>query len=460
MFEGYSFWELLGAAVFAAAAVKSFLFWTYLLQLKEYRLDRFRAEYGKPGRIIRFWFFAGGRRLSAPAPTARAGAVLGLALAAYVLAVRADLDALLVSMLAYVAAPVAVAVAVIITQAPVAFAKRILLARAGRKIAKLPDLIVIGITGSFGKSSTKEFLAAILRARFKVTMTPRNVNSELGIARFILSPAFDPKSDVFVAEIGAYREGEIRRVAREIKPKIGVITGISDQHAALFGSLERTMRAKYELIETLPENGVAFFNGDNIYARAMGEWYKGRKIFYSVLSASRLAPLPEFYRVNVSAAIAVARELGLTDGEIEKGVRMLEPAPHMMRSFTHVSGALIIKDVYSANPDGVIAALGHLDRVAGSRKRAVIMPCLIELGARARELHEMIGKKIAEARAEAIITTPEFFDAIRAGAGGRAKLITDPNHIIAFLKDALSPEHAILLEGRISESVVQFLGVQ
>ncbi len=154
------------------------------------------------------------------------------------------------------------------------FAKTRVIQKAKNKIAKYPNLIVIGITGSYGKTSAKEFLYTILSEKFhpvksakggtkqfdrvKVLRTIK-ANTDIGVAKVILDE-LKPEHQIFIVEMGAYKQGEIKAICDIVKPKIGILTGINEQHMALFGSLENTIKAKFELIEVLPENGLAVLN--------------------------------------------------------------------------------------------------------------------------------------------------------------------------------------------------------
>ncbi|MBI1839130.1 MAG: UDP-N-acetylmuramoyl-tripeptide--D-alanyl-D-alanine ligase [Candidatus Colwellbacteria bacterium] len=331
--------------------VKASLFWLYIWQLKEYRLLRFMAEYGGLKKILRLWLFSGGRRFYAPVWTSKAILAL-MFLFALLLLSAVFLPYLLVY---FLAAPLATAV-VYILRVPTNFMKESVYRRAESRIrrAKEKGLIVVGITGSYGKSSTKEFLSQILSHKFKVLKTPRNINSELGVARFVLDKVSE-NDKVLVVEMGAYHTGEIANLARIARPEIGILTGITEQHLALFGSLENIKKAKFELIESLPQNGLAVFNGDNEYLPEMAKRWQGKSIIYH--RDQNLRPdLPPHYQTNLSGAVEVARYLGMSDKEIEAGIKNIRLTDIMISTHTGRGGAFVINDTYSANPEGVRAA--------------------------------------------------------------------------------------------------------
>ena len=147
---------------------------------------------------------------------------------------------------------------------PSRLAKSFFIWRATAKISKYKKLLVVGITGSYGKSSVKEFASHFLATDFKVIKTPKNINSEIGIAKFILKTDFSG-IDFFVCEMGAYRRGEIQTICDMVKPKVGILTTIAEQHLALFGSMQNIQSAKYELLRSIPKSGLVLTNADNPY---------------------------------------------------------------------------------------------------------------------------------------------------------------------------------------------------
>ena len=457
--------------VASSAFIKSILFWVWIWQIKEYRLDRFLAEYGTASKLVRFWIGAGGKKFQKPKWTSKA---MGIALfsffvieiAALVMPYNLDYAVIflpLFYLLLYAVLPVLVCAFVLLFKIPTYIVRQSAGARAAAKIRKMPQLIVIGITGSYGKSSTKEFLSSILERKFRVVKTPANINTEIGIFHFILNDLV-PQAEIFVVEMGAYRQGEIKNICRVVRPKIGILTGISEQHLALFGSLENTKKAKYELIESLPADGVAVFNGENKIALELAEKWKGKGIIYRKSIFPITKKLPPHYEVNLSGAIDVAKYLGMTSQEIDEVIRSMDFDSMVRAQYVGRRGASIINDTYSANPDGVLAALDFLASLPQKRK-IVIMPTLIELGSAAVAVHEKIGHKIRDVCDLAIITTYDYFKDIERGAGdGFDKLTTskvifenNPEAIKAILDKKITKDTAILLEGRLPTEVIAYV---
>jgi len=368
-------------------------------------------------------------------------------------------------------------------QLPVFLLKSILEKKAQRKIEGMANLTVIGITGSYGKSSVKEFLYSILSSKYNCLRTEGNINIKVGIANFILKN-LAPEHRFFICEAAAYKRGEVKRICQMVKPKAGILTGINQQHLALFGFLENIKKAKYELIESLPENGFAIFNGDNSDCRELYKktaikkiiccscnpkcdiWADGIKAEKQHISFNlHIANLPPVnLKINVLGshnvqnilmAIAAAKEFGMSVQEIAEACLKITPEQTGMKFFKK-SGLNIIDASYSSNPDGVLAALEYMK--VWSQKKVIVMPSLIELGPLSDELHEKIGRKIAEVCDLAIITSNDYFDNIKIGAGktDRVALITAPEKIIKKINEFCGSGDAVLLEGRIPKEVVNY----
>ena len=306
--------------------------------------------------------------------------------------------------------------------------------------------MVIGITGSYGKTSTKEFLYDILSSKLgkdKILKTREHQNSEVGIARCILNE-LKPEHEIFIVEMGAYNVGGIKLLCDMVIPKIGVLTGINEQHMATFGSQENIIKAKYELIESLPADGVAFFNAKNKYCVELYQRTNIKKYLYGQEA--------QFYgQENILGAIAVARELGV---EIDSEIYLKKDLPAVRRG---VNGLNIIDSTYSANPTGVLAHLDYLKTLPG--RKVLVMPCLIELGKASKEVHRRIGRKIAEVCDLAIITTKDRFKEIHETAGDKAVCIESPKEIFNKIKSTTHPGDVVLLESRVPKELINLLNV-
>ncbi len=271
---------------------------------------------------------------------------------------------------------------------------------------------------------------------------------------------------------------------------MGVITGISNQHGALFGSLENIRRAKYELIESIPEKGLAIFNGDSENCRGLlGSRNQPKRIYSSIISPkSRYngifatdirykndgiilnvtdkkesvqigAPLLGYANaINLLGAITIAHALGMKLNKIAERVKTIQPLSRTMEPRKGIKGTRIIDDSYSGNYDGVISALDTLKIVEGKKKVCILHP-LIELGSDAKNVHEKIGEKIGKTCDYCIVTTADFFPEIRSKAlsAGMERdkifMISDPYIATKKTQELIDEGDVVLLENRIPQGI-------
>ena len=334
---------------------------------------------------------------------------------------------------------------------------------ASRKIKNFQKkyrLTVIGITGSYGKTTTKLFVDQILSSKFKTLATPKSINTPLGISLFILKQ-LKPEIQFLIVEMGAYKVGEIKELAQIIHPQIGIITGISNQHLALFGSCKNIIKAKSELIEELPKNGIVIVNKQSRYQPNL-KLAKTKKIFfYPNKTINQLnVSIPDFLKINLQPALILGKYFGITDQEIKKTIKNIKPPPKTMTIKKGIDGITIIDDSYNSNFEGVLAALDYLQKFKG--KKIVVMPCLIELGKESEFVHQKIGRKLAETIDLAIITTTDYFSALKKGGGESEKIISlpNPNKVIDFLRPIVNENSIILLEGRVHQKIIEGLSFE
>ena len=537
---------LLGVFWFTRTA-KNLLFWIYLWQLKEYHigrfLDHFRTQKGKslllnPLQIYKLFFIGlfivgvsqkwvspvfililvlflvyfieslvffngiSGKRVKIPTLTVKTSILISAGMIILVLFplitfwIFRDIFWYAVALLVFdIFCPVIVSFIVLFFQ-PFAFLmKKRILKRAKLKREEFKKLLVIGITGSYGKTSTKEFLATILSQKFSVLKTKEHINAEIGIAQTILKE-LKHEHQIFITEIGAYEKGKIKEVCEMLQPKFGVLTGINEQHMATFGSQNNIVAGKYELIRSLPQNGAAFFNGDNEFCQKLYEKTDEKKkiVFSTPGRSSKIIETPDLlasdilvekesvsFKViskdgdkagfklnllgaqnieNILLAAVVAKELGMSLEEIAKTCQRVKPDEGGMKLKKGISDVNIIDSTYSSNPNGVISHLEYLKIWPG--RKIIIMPCLIELGKASKEVHKRIGKKIAEVCDLAIITTEDRFEDIESGAikAGKKKnilLMENPLEILEKIKSFCQPTDVILLEGRLPKQLINLL---
>ncbi len=490
--------------------VKVILFWIYLWQLKEYHigrfLDHFRTAKGKKilfqplqflkiilaGLFIFCIFTQGisagfalllilflvyfiealtafnsflGKRIKLPVLTSKtlvliAAGILITGLFPVILSLFAKniFWRVFWVLLFDIFAPLIISIIVFYFQPLAVMIKNKTLKKAKERRKEFKKLLVIGITGSYGKTSVKEFLAEILSKKFRVLKTEKHINAEIGIAETILKK-LKPEHDIFIAEVGAYEKGKIKEVCDILLPKLGVLTGINEQHMATFGSQKNIIEGKYELIESLPEDGVAFFNAKNKYCVELYKKTKIKKYLYG--ENAKL-----FEEENLLGAIAVAKELGMTEEEISSISNGIKNNLSCIQQKKGVNGLTVLDATYSANPDGVISHLDYLKTLRQARgKLVIVMPCLIELGKASKEVHKRIGEKIGEICDLAIIVTKDKLKEIKDGSAGSPQegkktevlFIENPREIFEKIKSFCSAGDIILLEGRLPKQLINFL---
>lgn len=315
--------------------------------------------------------------------------------------------------------------------------KLIVTRSASRKIRQHARLLVIGVTGSYGKTMTKEMIATVLSKKFNVLKTPQHVNTDYGIAQVILRD-LRPEHEVFVVEMGAYKRGEIASICRMVCPRIGVLTGINEQHMALFGSIENTVKAKGELVGALPSDGILVFNQDDERVVEMVKRFTGKKVGFSGKKG------------NEETAIVIAKHFGLSDTEVKRGLDKL-PKERIEKK-KGLNGAAFLDDSYSSNPTGFLSALDVLAQHKG--RKIVVTPGIIELGSARERVHRELGEKVNSIGALLIVTSPSFAKTFGIDRWCQS---TNDDGILRFLKKNVASEDTVLIEGRISAYLMKGL---
>lgn len=370
----------------------------------------------------------------------------------------------------------------------VEFYKQNIISKASQKISSMDKLIVIGVTGSYGKTTTKEFIGQLLSSKFKVLTTPEHVNTEIGVAQFILDK-LTPRVEVLVVEMGAYRIGEIAALCRMVKPKIGVLTAISNQHLALFGSIENIANAKFELVDYLDKHqGTAILNGDNEVISKKAASYHLPKIFYSLKTKADIYAYSIKERLqgleftlywgknkkqvkakilgkqntgNILAALAVGLKLDLPFANLAKNIANLKSVEATMELSQSSKGGMFIDDSYNINPVGVKMALDTLTTYKNFTKTAVLSP-MIELGDQAISAHKDILEYALERADQVVWVGMDFMDLVQDFAKSkkvenRIKIYKTSKTASSFLTNFNSKNNVILFEGRNSQSVLEVL---
>ena len=291
-----------------------------------------------------------------------------------------------------------------------------------KKLKSMNNLKIIGITGSYGKTSSKNILNDILNIKYNALPTPRNLNTYNGLIMTI-NNYMDKFTDVFIAEMGAYVKGEIAGLCKLIKPKYGILTTIGTAHLESFGSEQNIIDGKFELIESLPNDGFAILNGDdknqcnyklknkvktiwiginnqdvdvhatNIKASKEGTsfdvTFKNDKKKYHF--KTKLLGVHNVY--NILAAIACGKEFGIEIDDLVSAVKLVKPVEHRLE-LKKIANFYMIDDAYNSNPVGAKNALDVLNMMPG--EKIVVTPGMIELGEKEDDYNKNFGEQISE----------------------------------------------------------------
>jgi UDP-N-acetylmuramoyl-tripeptide--D-alanyl-D-alanine ligase len=357
------------------------------------------------------------------------------------------------------------------------------LQRFAANYRQLLSVRTIGVTGSSGKTSTKEMIASVLRMRFKTKATEGNLNNHIGVPLTLIR--LDEDDEYGVVEMGMNHPGELAPLVKMTAPEIGVISSIGPAHIEFFADQAAIAAEKAELIAALPPEGLAVLNSDDEWSRRMADRTRARVVWIgdgadSTWRAEDLqvaadglsfrlrhnggAPrvrLPVVNRVMVANALlaaAVGRECGLTLDEIARGLEAVRlPGARMQVVKAH--GAWIINDAYNANPDSVKAALAALSEFPGANRRLAVLGSMGELGRHATELHRAIGEFAARQDLAFLIAVGPHAEAYAKGAMAAG---LDHNQIVAAL-DAEEATVALLPLLREGDAVLvkgsRFMGL-
>jgi UDP-N-acetylmuramoyl-tripeptide--D-alanyl-D-alanine ligase len=301
---------------------------------------------------------------------------------------------------------------------------------------------VIGITGSVGKTTTKDFAAAVLRLTFRVAASPRSFNNEIGLPLTILGA--DDDTEVLVAELGAGAVGEIAMLSDVARPDVGVVTAVGPAHLESFGSLQGVARGKAELVEALPPDGVAILNADDLVVASFASRTDARVLRFGRqhdadvgahdvrTDASgharftlvhgdecvdvRLGIIGEHMVTPALAAASCGMALGLSPAACAAGLETARPSPGRMEEFTTETGTLIVHDAYNANPMSMRAALRALVSVRNRTRAIAVLGPMAQLGVSSSVEHAQIGRLAAALGLHGLVVVGEVARPIADGA--------------------------------------------
>ena len=334
---------------------------------------------------------------------------------------------------------------------------------AQRILRSRNDLIRIGITGSWGKTSVKFILGTILEEKYHTLVTPASFNTPMGVTKVIRS-RLEPGHRVFVAEMGARHMGDIKEMCRLVHPQIGILTSVGPQHLDTFKSVERVAKTKYELIEALPENGESFFaddkglctelyqkttkkktlagldrEKDDFWAEEISYSPEGSR-FYLCSKKERVfcrtELLGELNIRNILLCASVAYSLGLTAEQIARGIRRIKPIEHRLQLIRHEGGISVIDDAFNSNIKGAKQAFSVLQSFPP--KRIVVTPGMVELGEQEYAMNREFGSAMSKCCDIAVLIGRKRSGAIADG-----------------LKEAGFPESSIYVASGLDEATEQ-----
>ena len=358
--------------------------------------------------------------------------------------------------------------------------------QASAIMRKRTDLLVIGITGSYGKTSTKEYLSTILSEFVPTLKTEASKNSPIGIAEVILKN-LKPEHKIFVVEMGAYKLGEISAMCRMVRPQIGIILAINPQHQDLFGTIETTMKAKYELVENLSGKNIAILNYDDTRVRTLSEWAMrdGKKVWpickkdkgkiaedretfeISNITATksrlsfkiyhnderfdvRTSVVGEHQAINISCAIAASVAAGVSIDDAARAVKHIQPVSQVLEEKPGTHGSVFIDDTFNNNPDAAKAAIAVL-AMYEKRKILVFAP-MIELGTYAQSSHYDVGQTAAKVCDEVILVgedwAEDFIKGVRSAETNCVVQVLSVDKAATYLRTHIKSKDTVLFKGK------------
>lgn len=332
---------------------------------------------------------------------------------------------------------------------------------------------LLAVTGSAGKTTTKELMAHLLSTRLRVMKSSGNLNNHIGMPLQLLK--LEPEHDLAVVEMGMNHLGEIRELGRLAHHDTAVVTCVAPVHLEFFNSVAEIARAKYEIIETLHPGGVAVLNADDEYVSQFGRDYKGKVITFGIPRAADVSALnvrlngadgSEFELVagsvreqvqfplvgehniyNALAASAVAMDRGVPPSDIVEALATVQPADKRGQVL-QLAGATIINDVYNSNPKALDSMVDTLASMKASR-RILVAGEMLELGHGAEPLHRQSGRHAAEKKIDFVIGVrglAKFLAEEACGAGAQAQFMETPEQAGEWLSRELRPGDVVLLK--------------
>ena len=364
---------------------------------------------------------------------------------------------------------------------------------SAKNIIRKSKATIIGITGSYGKTSVKDILHAFLSLKYKALKTPESYNTPMGICK-VIRGELKSDCDFFVVEMGARRRREIKELCDLVSPVSGIVTSVGPQHLETFGSMENIIKTKSELIEALPEDGIAVLNADNSGCAEMAKkrnlqqillfgidfdekkggnscsFVKAKNISmdsggsHFILHNGRseevevkscLLGYQNIY--NILAASAIALHYGLTLDEIKNAIKNLKPAPHRLQLIKNPNGIIVIDDAFNSNPVGAGMALDVLGSFKGGKK-ILVTPGLVELGEIEYQENKKFGEKAASVCDYVVVVGKTQSKPIIAGlkekgfSSDKIKNVESLDKASQYLQTVLKPDDIVLFENDLPDN--------
>lgn len=337
------------------------------------------------------------------------------------------------------------------------------IADAKRILRSMPDLRIVGITGSYGKTSTKHYLHHILSEKFDTLMTPGSFNTPMGVVRTIREH-MKPYNEIFICEMGAKQKGDVKEICNIVHPEMGIVTAVGPMHLESFKTIENVQSTKFELIDALPADGLAVINNDFEYCanrpvdnvkairyavtNPEGADYRAVDIHYTPQGTRFTVEGPDGFTLpletrllgecNVSdilAAVCIALALGVEPDMIRYSVASIGQVEHRLSIRRTPGGVTIIDDAFNSNPAGSRMAVDVLSHFNETGKRIIVTPGMIELGDEQYNLNRDLGRHIGENVDIAIVVGRYNRDAIAEGISA-AGFPADKTHLVDTFNDA------------------------
>lgn len=357
---------------------------------------------------------------------------------------------------------------------------------AKKILGSIPNLLTVGVTGSYGKTTSKFILARILSEKYTVTVTPESFNTPMGIVHTVREK-MTPGTEIFIAEMGAKNVGDIKEICDIVHPDMGLITSVGPQHLNTFGSIENIINTKFELADAVSQkNGKMFLNGDNEYIKERAKAYNNTCLYgtdggldvyaenvvcsssgssFDIVFPDRRIPvstrlLGSHNVQNITGAAALASELCVEDSDIRFAVSSLKPTPHRLEMKSFINGAVLIDDAYNSNPSGCLEAVRVLSHFDGMKK-IIVTPGLVELGEKEYEcnfaLGDAAGKVCDEIYLVGKMRSKPMTDALEKQGfdKNRVFVVSSFKEAMAKLAPTLDKNCAVLLENDLPDNYLK-----